>query len=439
MNSVEQLLCRSVRAKPSRSAERRIVAFRDPADYRSCLRRLAAMGVKPVKTSSALRLICVRANKKHDWGKLRSHPKVAYAEKDAKVTAHGLPDTKRKVRVRRSSAKADCPPKAPWNVCRVQSPPVWTRTRGAGVKIGIIDTGIARHPDLRIAGGVNTIGGTSFADDNGHGTHVAGIAAATGRGRIFGNAPQAGLYAIKALDSSGSGFVSDIVEGIDWCIANGIRVINMSFGMPGDSQALRAAVRLARRRGIVLVASAGNEGRQSGGVIDAPARYPETLAVAATTRGDRVASFSSRGRGIDLAAPGVNILSTWPGGRYVRLSGTSMSAPHVTGGSALLRALSPRLGASAVGSRLRANARRIPGGRMAVGSGLLQVAPAAAGLGVRGRAGARTACACAGGTACSCACGSARAAKQAAAARARKAVSRGRVWRASVVAKSRKG
>lgn len=439
MNSVEQLLCRSVRAKPSRSAERRIVAFRDPADYRSCLRRLAAMGVKPVKTSSALRLICVRANKKHDWGKLRSHPKVAYAEKDAKVTAHGLPDTKRKVRVRRASAKADCPPKAPWNVCRVQSPPVWTRTRGAGVKIGIIDTGIARHPDLRIAGGVNTIGGTSFADDNGHGTHVAGIAAATGRGRIFGNAPQAGLYAIKALDSSGSGFVSDIVEGIDWCIANGIRVINMSFGMPGDSQALRAAVRRARRRGIVLVASAGNEGRQSGGVIDAPARYPETLAVAATTRGDRVASFSSRGRGIDLAAPGVNILSTWPGGRYVRLSGTSMSAPHVTGGSALLRALSPRLGASAVGSRLRANARRIPGGRMAVGSGLLQVAPAAAGLGVRGRAGARTACACAGGTACSCAGGSVRAAKQAAAARARKAVSRGRVWRASVVAKSRKG
>ncbi|THF75848.1 S8 family peptidase [Cohnella fermenti] len=384
MKPVEQILSRSVRPRPSRSTERRIVSLRRSGDYRRCLKELAAAGIKPVKSSKALRLICCHAEKKRRWGALHKHPRIAYIEKDAKVSAHGLSASGAKRKSGR--VRAACPAKAPWNVCRVQSPPLWPRSRGRGVRVAILDTGIAAHPDLTIAGGTNTIvPGGSYADDNGHGTHVAGIAAATGRGRILGNAPRAALYAVKALDRRGEGYISDIVQGIDWCIAHGIRVINMSFGMPGDSQALRAALRRARRKGIILVASAGNDGRASGG-LDVPARYPETIAVAATTRRNRVASFSSRGKGIDIAAPGVNILSTYLNGTYARMSGTSMSAPHVAGGAVLLRGVSPGLKAGAAAARLRKYALRIPGGRSAVGSGLLQVAPAATGLGIRKRA-----------------------------------------------------
>ncbi|WP_158629946.1 S8 family peptidase [Cohnella sp. AR92] len=375
MRPVEQILSLSVRAKPSPSTERRIVALKGSGDYRKCLQELTSAGIKPVKSSRALRLICCHADKRHRWSRLRKHPRIAYVEKDAKVSAHArFPASKKRLSLRTRQA---CPVKAPWNVCRVQSPPLWKRTQGSGVKVAILDTGIAPHRDLRIAGGTNAIvPGGSFADDNGHGTHVAGIAAATGRGRLYGNAPRAGLYAVKALDRKGEGYISDIVQGIDWCIANGVRVINMSFGMAGDSLALRNALKRARRRGIVLVASAGNSGRFSGG-LDAPARYPETIAVAASTRGNLPAFFSSRGRGIAVAAPGVNILSTAKSGHYVRMSGTSMSAPHVTGGAALLRGYAPRLSAAGVARRLRRYALRIPGGGNAVGSGLLQVAPAA--------------------------------------------------------------
>ena len=375
MKSVEQVLSLSVRSKPSRSTERRIVAFKKSGDYRKCLHKLSESGLRPVKSSSALRMICCHADKKSRWSGLRQNPRIAFVEKDGKVSAHAISLAPRKRRA--LNERRGCQAKVPWNVCRVKSPPLWPRSKGQSVRVAIIDTGIAAHPDLRIAGGTNTIvRGGSFADDNGHGTHVAGIAAATGRRRIFGNAPRAVLYAVKALDRDGEGFISDIVQGIDWCIAKGVRVINMSFGMPDNSLALRNAVRRARRKGIVIVASAGNSGRAAGR-IDVPARFPETIAVAATTRSNRVASFSSRGRGIGVAAPGVNILSTGLNGTYVRMSGTSMSAPHVAGGAALLRGVAPKLSATAIGKRIRRSALPIPGGANAVGSGLLQVAPAA--------------------------------------------------------------
>ncbi len=377
MKPVEQVLTGCVRPKSTRYTERRIVVLRKNADYRKCLRQLAASGIQPVKTVSGARLICCYADKRQKWKELRNHPMVAYVEKDEKVSAHGSSVWLRSRPDRPSSPKRSRN-KIPWNVCRVESPEVWSQTRGETIKLAVIDTGIAPHPDLRIAGGVNTMGGTSYKDDNGHGTHVAGIAAATGNVRIFGNAPNVRLYAVKALDRRGDGFVSDIAEGIDWCIANGIRVINMSFGLPSDNRTLREAVKRARKRGIVMVASAGNEDSATG-EVDYPARYAETIAVAATTRSNRIASFSSRGAGIDVSAPGVNILSTYLYHTYVRMSGTSMSAPHVSGAAALLRALRPKLGPAAVSRLIRASARRLPGfAPIAAGSGLLQTAKAAA-------------------------------------------------------------
>jgi minor extracellular protease Epr len=337
------------------------------------LKHLSALGIKSVKSVDSLRCICYRADKKSDWRSLHRHPGVAFVERDRRAKAHLLPTI-------RSANPPVVKARIPWNVNRVKAPPVWPASNfGSSVKVGILDTGIACHPDLKIAGGVNTIDGKSFADDNGHGTHVAGIAAATGRKKIYGVAPKVKLYAVKVLDASGSGFISDIVEGIDWCLARGIRVMNMSFGLEGESKLLKTAIQRARKRGAVIVASAGNSGSLFKR-INAPARYPQTIAVAATTRGNRVADFSSRGPGIDISAPGVNILSTWLKGTFRRESGTSMSSPHVTGAAALLRGIKPGLSATEVGRRLKRYALRIPGGARAVGSGLLQVAPAARSL-----------------------------------------------------------
>ncbi|MFC5699806.1 S8 family peptidase [Cohnella faecalis] len=393
MKPLEHLLRGSFRRKPrSGKPQRRIVVLRRNSDYRKCLADLAKAGIRPVRKSDALRMICCHSKRSGHWKHLRRHPGIAYVEKDSRVKAHGLrlcgsssgsaAIVRRKfgkrlpTRKAKYAAVASCPPKAPWNVCRVKSPPVWSATRGSGVRVGIIDTGIAKHPDLSIAGGVNTIArGRSYADDNGHGTHVAGIVAATGRARLLGNAPAVRLYAIKALDKNGEGYISDIVEGIEWGLKRGIRVMNMSFGMTENNRLLRDAIKRARRRGTIISASAGNSGKGAG-TLDVPARYPETLAVAALTRKNRVASFSSRGRGIDLSAPGVSILSTWKNGKYRRESGTSMATPHVTGCAALLRAVSPAITATVAGRLMKASARRISGGSRAVGAGLLQASPA---------------------------------------------------------------
>ncbi|MBB3126300.1 minor extracellular protease Epr [Paenibacillus rhizosphaerae] len=388
MKQLEKLLKKSAVSRPSKTTSRQIVVFKTQQDYHQCLDMLNANGIKPVKSVDSHRLICCHFHRSTDMEKIKQHPRVAYVQRDAKVKAHAIKPAAVKRGGARKAAKKRAlvdTAKIPWNVSRVKSPELWNRTMGQGVKVAIIDTGIAKHPDLCIAGGVNTITGGSFQDDNGHGTHVAGIAAATGRQKIFGNAPQVKLFAVKVLDQNGNGFVSDIVEGIDWCLKRGIKVMNMSFGLTGsgNSKALRDAVKRAAKQGAVISASAGNEGTTFSPLIDAPARYPETIAVAATDRADRVADFSSRGNGISVAAPGVDILSTLPGGTYGRMSGTSMSAPHVTGGAALLRALSPRMRPAEIKRRFEASALQIPGGRQAVGAGLLQVAPAAVASGRR--------------------------------------------------------
>ncbi|WP_337101713.1 S8 family peptidase [Paenibacillus sp. YIM B09110] len=263
-----------------------------------------------------------------------------------------------------------------WNISRVKAPQAWVTSKGSPMKVAVIDTGIANHPDLRIAGGVNTINGGSYSDDNGHGTHVAGIIAALGTNdNIIGVAPEVELYAVKALDANGEGYVSDIVEGIDWCISRQMNVINMSLGITGSesSGVLHDAVRRAVRQGIVIVASAGNSG-ESSKQIDEPASYEEVIAVAASTKANQIANFSSRGPGIAITAPGQQILSTWPGNSYKKLSGTSMSSPHVAGGAALLLSRRTSLSPAAVSAGLRRKAIKLDNySVLAQGSGLMQL------------------------------------------------------------------
>lgn len=229
------------------------------------------------------------------------------------------------------------PQSLPWGVDRVDAELAFGTNPGTAVKVGIVDTGIdLTHPDvaLNIKGGVNTINPLKSAnDDNGHGTHVAGtVGALNNTIGVVGVGPEIHLYAIKVLDRNGSGFLSDVIEGLQWAIANNMQVINMSLGTSSDIQSFRDAVVAARNAGIVQAAAAGN----SGGAVSFPAAYPEVIAVSATDQTNTIASFSSRGPEVDLASPGVGIPSTYKGSKYATLSGTSMASPHVAGAAALV-------------------------------------------------------------------------------------------------------
>lgn len=240
--------------------------------------------------------------------------------------------------------------KIPWGVADIGAPRLWKKSRGRLVRIGVIDTGADfRHPDLRHAlrKGVNILDHRLAADDdNGHGTHIAGTIAAGAAGAfrgIRGVAPAAEIHPVKAFDREGAAYVSDIVRAIDWCLANGMQIINMSFGMPDYSPSLHNAVREAWNRRVAVVASAGNSGKRS--EVDFPARSAVAIAVGAVNRRGRIASFSNRGKEVDVYAPGEAIYSAWLKGRYNELNGTSMAAAHVSGTIALIlarrRAMSP--------------------------------------------------------------------------------------------------
>lgn len=225
----------------------------------------------------------------------------------------------------------------PWGVDKIDAEKSWAMTTGATIKIAVIDTGIdLSHPDLslNIKKGYNAINpAKSSNDDNGHGTHVAGIIGAVDNTiGVIGVSPKAELYSVKVLDRRGSGYVSDIIEGIDWAIQNGAQVTNMSLGTTQNVLSLHEAIQRAHQAGIVQVAAAGN----NGGAVNYPAAYEEVIAVSATDQNNLIASWSSRGAEIDLAAPGVSIYSTYKGLTYKTLSGTSMAAPHIAGSAALV-------------------------------------------------------------------------------------------------------
>lgn len=217
--------------------------------------------------------------------------------------------------------------------------------KGAGVRVGIIDSGIDyTHPDLspNYAGGWDFINNDGDPrDDYGHGTMVAGIVGAADNGTgVVGVAPGASLYAYKVFDDSGNGSYSDVIAALNRAIADGIQVVNMSFGSlqnPGD--AFRDACNNAAAAGLLLVAAAGNFGTfdGTGDTIAYPGHYSSVIAVGATMSvDDERAFFSGTGPDLDLMAPGFGIYTTDLFGGYAYETGTSMAAPHVTGVAALL-------------------------------------------------------------------------------------------------------
>ena len=223
---------------------------------------------------------------------------------------------------------------------------------GSGITIAVVDTGVAlKHPDLKdnLVPGYNAITGSEALganqDDNGHGTHVSGIAAAERNGvGIVGVAYQAKIMPVKVMNSTGEGYDDVIADGIVWAADHGAKIINLSLGSQNGahSSILRQAVSYAYIKGCLLVAAAGNYDLESQGKpgVSYPASDPHVLAITATDKTNNVASYSVTGPEIALAAPGDSIASDWwsqtEGLGYTNASGTSMAAPFVAGEAALI-------------------------------------------------------------------------------------------------------
>lgn len=266
-----------------------------------------------------------------------------------------------------------------WGIGSSKIPTAWNSGfTGKGVKISVIDSGISTHEDLRISGGYSAVDYTaSFSDDQGHGTHVAGIIGARHNGfGVRGVAYDAELYAVKAFNENGEARLSDMIEGIDWSVANNMDIINLSAGTQSDSFALRSSVDKAYAAGLLVVAAAGNDGNDlgTGDTVDYPARYPSAISVAAIDRNSARAYFSSTGSTVEIAAPGVNVASTYLNNQYVYMSGTSMATPYVAGNLALMKQAYPHLSNDQLRQVLVSQARDAgPAGRDPYfGFGLLQ-------------------------------------------------------------------
>ncbi len=293
-------------------------------------------------------------------------------------------------------------------------PAAWDRTRGGGVTVAVIDTGIsAGHPDLAGKlwtnpaeradgrdddgdGYVDDLNGVDIVnhdgdptDDHGHGTGVAGVVAAVtdnGSG-VTGGCWSCRVMPVKALDATGNGYDTDIAAGVVWAVDHGADVVNLSLGGPVGSRALASAIAYAESHGVVVVAAAGNAGTTT---VTYPADYPTVLSVAATsTDGTTRASYSSYGSWVDVAAPGTTLTTMLttasfnPTHRlYGTMQGTSLATPVVSAGAALARAAAPDLSPAAIRDAATATAlplHFVASGLVQIGAWLAQVAPAGTG------------------------------------------------------------
>jgi thermitase len=254
-----------------------------------------------------------------------SNPRVLYAEPDYIAEVAGEPN--------------DVYFYTQWGMVKVNAPQAWEVTTGSpSVNVAILDTGVdLDHPDLadKIISNINFSGSNTTDDVYGHGTHVAGIAAASTNNSIgvAGLGYASSIFNVKVLGDNGSGSYSAVANGIIWAADNGAQIINLSLGGGESSQVMEEAVNYAWNKGVVVVAAAGNKGNTTPFY---PASYANCIAAAATDSNDARANYSNYGEWVDVAAPGSTIASTLKNGSYGYMSGTSMASPHVAGLAALV-------------------------------------------------------------------------------------------------------
>lgn len=334
-----------------------IVKFRDNRAAASVLRQ-HGLSDGPSIGSTGSHLIKVPANKESQLIEaLNRNPMVEYAELDALVTAATADEYFPRQYALQNNGQAFTNTAgdvyiAPGTVdADVDAVEAWSVTTGNGTRVAILDSGVATdNPDItpKVVARANFSNGVTGEDNYGHGTHVAGIVAATSGNTVgvAGVCPDCTILDGKVLNDSGYSSTSGIANGLNWAVTNGAKVINMSLGQRTSSRTLETAVNNAWNQGAVLVAAAGNTGSRSKVY---PAAYPNVIAVAATDNNDAKASFSTYdAKWVDVAAPGVNIYSTFPNhpfylsGVYNRsqgydvANGTSMSSPIVAGIAALV-------------------------------------------------------------------------------------------------------
>lgn len=315
---------------------------------------------------------------------LKNDPTVEYAEPNFRMTS---PDSLKDLMKRAVTPNPESNFKGAYGPKLINAIEAHGKTTGEGQIIAVVDTGVDdEHPDFkgRMVGGINTADpGNGSQDDQGHGTNVAGIAAAKKNDKMgtIGVAPGAKIMSVKVLGADGSGSDMSVAEGIRWAADNGATVINLSLGGSYPSQTGAEAVKYALGKGCVVVAAMGNNGS---GASSYPAAYPGVVAVGATDCNDKIASFSQYGKHISVTAPGYSILSTYPtyhvsslddyaknkafmekfGMRmeknYAYVTGTSQATPHVAGLAALIRAMNPKMTPAEVKAKLEGGTVRTP-------------------------------------------------------------------------------
>ncbi|MBC7545768.1 MAG: peptidase S8 [Candidatus Sericytochromatia bacterium] len=349
-----------------------IVKFRSAAAGRSVSEFMQAQGARTLSRTSSTRatLVTIQGDPQLAVQRFQQSGLVDYAEPNYKV---------------KGNFTANDPktggPGGQYGLAVVQVDKAWNLTLGdPRVIIGVVDTGAdLTHPDLihQFVPGYNVVskGATPPKDDNGHGTHASGAVAAEADNGIgvAGVAPRCKLMPVKALDAKGEGYTYDIAEGIYWAVDHGAKVINLSLGGRGASQALRDAVDYALSKRVNLVAAMGN-GDESGvgqNWPTFPAAYPGVISVGAVDADRRVTEFSNFGSWISIVAPGQDIMSTMPTypvyqtttasyqQNYDAMSGTSMASPMVAGVVALMLSRYPAMTPAQVKAKIEQSARHL--------------------------------------------------------------------------------
>lgn len=340
-------------------SERILVKYRSDVDEPARLETSRRHGDTDEGEITRLGIRVVRIPKGSAPVKIREYsgePNVEYVEADYTAYAIGTP--------------SDTYLGNEWGLTKIQAPQAWDVTTGLPtIKIAILDTGVDQnHEDLagKIVVNRNFSASPTVDDLYGHGTHVAGIAAAVTNNSlgVAGVGYNTDIMNVKVLGDTGSGSYSSIANGIIWATDNGAKVISMSLGGSSGSTTLQSAVDYAWSRGVIVVAAAGNNGSSAPSY---PAYYSNTIAVAATDSSDRKASYSEYGSWVDVAAPGVSIFSTLPnhnnqiGLNYGYLDGTSMATPFVSGLAGLIWATGYGTDAASVRSRIESTADKVAG------------------------------------------------------------------------------